>query len=193
MENILNRLKDLYEAMDTAYNDLAAHYGFSCKGCTDNCCSQRFYHYTLAEHYYLFEGIKKIDDEFLEKILRRAKIVTDTYYKEIEMGEILRMQCPLNFDGLCSLYEYRPMICRLHGLPHSFKRPDGEIILGTGCQRFQDEINKEEARLDRTPFYRELAEIEKDLRLTLKRYERYKKTTAQMLMDMAEASVKEED
>jgi hypothetical protein len=70
--------------------------------------------------------------------------------------------CPLNDKGLCQLYEYRLMICRMHGVPNSFVRPDGKRVSFPGCFRCQELYShlKEVPILDRTDFYRDLASLE---------------------------------
>ena len=187
MEKYLPRIKELYSAMDAAYADVSSAYDFSCEGCGDNCCTQRFHHHTLAEYIYLSEGLSRADDELIEKILRRARVAVGTYMAEAEAGKILPVMCPVNENGLCSLYEWRPMICRMHGLPHSFTKPDGEVVTAGGCEKLNNSVGGISARVDRTPFYSRLAEIEKGLRTELNFRGRYAKTTAEMLMDIAAA------
>ena len=179
IKDLLGPLKTLYAGMERAYDEVAGHYGFGCEGCQDNCCTQRFHHHTLLEYYFLMEGLKRADDSLKEKILGRARDVVAQYEGETEIQPLM---CPVNFKGLCALYEYRPMICRLHGLPHSFLRPDGTAVLGNGCQRFSDNCSITR-RLDRTGFYTELAGLEKQLRLALGFSGRYSKTTAEMLLE----------
>ncbi len=72
------------------------------------------------------------------------------------------IMCPLNEDGLCQLYEYRLMICRMHGVPNSFVRPDGQKMSFPGCFRCQELYSDLETVpvLDRTHFYRDLASLE---------------------------------
>lgn len=175
--------------MDRAYEQVTSHYGFSCNDCTENCCTQRFHHHTMIEYYGLLDGIKKVDPEFREKILSRVRAVVDSYYKEAGTGQTSNLMCPVNFDGLCGLYKSRPMICRLHGMPYVFRRPDAELIEGSGCSRFQGQLKdsdvKPEIKIDRTPHYRALAELEKEFRAELGIESRYKKTTSEMLIDMA--------
>jgi Fe-S-cluster containining protein len=168
-----------------------ARYGLTCEGCQDNCCTQRFFHYTVAEYVYLREGVRAMSPERRAEAISRAKEVTDAYEGELEAGELRPLMCPLNFDGLCGVYEFRPMICRTHGLPHSFKRPDGQVHEGGGCHRFEAGQNDIDERIDRTEFYMELASIERDLRAELGVSGKYMKTTAQMLMDTA-AELEEE-
>ena len=187
MEKYLSRIKDLYSKMDRAYEEVASKYNFSCRGCGENCCTQRFHHHTLAEYLYLSEGLKRAEYELIGRILTRARIVVGSCMKEAEIGGVLPLMCPVNEGGLCALYEWRPMICRMHGLPHSFRKPDGERVYAGGCNMLsaQSKNPSEKLRVDRTPFYGELAEIEKELRLKLGYRGRYKKTTAEMLMDIA--------
>lgn len=183
LKSFFDRLRSVYSRMDSAYDEAAAHYGFSCEGCTDNCCTQRFFHYTLIEYFYLMEGVKAIARERRAEAIVRAKEITDTYEEEIREGKLLSLMCPLNFGGLCSVYAFRPMICRAHGLPHIFRRPDGTHHEGGGCHRFGEETTPE-VRIDRTDFYTELASLERELREELGFAGRYRRTTAQMLMDM---------
>ena len=181
-EEALKKIASLYSAMDAAYDEVAGRYNVSCGDCDDNCCTQRFYHYTLAEYLYLLEGVKQLPAGKRDLIFRRAKVVTESYAHEMAAGEVFKLMCPANFEGLCSLYEWRPMICRLHGVPHHFRMPDGTDRTGGGCHRIGEGALP---GMDRTPFYRTLAEIEKELREGLNYRQCIKKTTAQMLFDMA--------
>ena len=107
----------------------------SCKTKCSDCCYALF-DLTLIEALYInskfnekHDGKEKdalIDrsnkaDRKIYKIKRRA-------YKDLEAGkeenEIIvgmakeRIRCPmLNEDDLCDLYEYRPITCRLYGIP----------------------------------------------------------------------------
>jgi Fe-S-cluster containining protein len=183
IENFSERMRAIYRAMDEAYDSVAGHYGFSCEGCGQNCCVQRFSHHTLVEYHYLLEGMKRADPGLARQILIKARIVTDSYRKEPVTGEVLPLMCPANFDGLCRVYEHRPMICRMHGLPHRFKRPDGREERGGGCARFEAR-HKADWTVDRTRLYTTLAKLEGELRRQTFQRSRYRRTTAEMFMDM---------
>lgn len=187
MNDFSDRMARLYEDMQAAYDEVAAHYdGFSCKGCTDNCCTQRFFHHTLAEYRYLKEGLMealKTEPELVRQMLVKARVVTDTYEKEKVLGETVPLMCPVNFEGLCRLYEHRPMICRLHGLPYRYRRPDNREERGTGCARFEGR-HKTDWTVNRSKLYLDLAAVEADVRRTSGFRGRYSLTTAEMLMDM---------
>jgi Fe-S-cluster containining protein len=183
MQEFIERTRAIFGAMQGLYDSVAGHYGFGCEGCKDNCCIQRFFHHPYAEYYFLLEGMRQTEPGLVAEMLTRARVVTDSYMRELQAGEILPLMCPVNFDGRCALYEYRPMICRMHGLPHRFRMPNGQEQLGGGCNRFE-ELHEAGERLDRTVVYTELAMIERDLRAAHGLGGRLKKTTAEMLMDM---------
>jgi Fe-S-cluster containining protein len=188
MQEFFEMMKALYDRMQEDYNSVAGHYGFNCEGCTDNCCSQRFHHRTYAEYHYLFKGLEEMsvsDPERVDTVFMRTRVHIDAYNRELVLGELLPLVCPLLFNNKCSLYEYRPMMCRMHGLPHRFTKPDGEEALGDGCHWFEAN-HQAERRVDRTAHYNELAKIEMDLRVKQGLMKRFKKTTAQMLFDMTE-------
>lgn len=175
----LDRLAGIYDSMDRAYRGMAALHGFECTGCEDNCCRTYFYHYTAAEYLYLLKGFAALEGPVREEIMDRAR-------KMCKPGVRADYLCPLNVDGLCILYPYRSMICRLHGLPYTVKRPDSRKEEGPGCDRFEAErLRKGLAyrRIDRTPFYRELALLELEIRRSIPCPPRFKKTIAEMLRD----------
>lgn len=172
----LSQLKSLYAKMDEAYRKAADHYGFVCEGCEDNCCRTRFYHHTLVEFLYLASGWIALEEE------RRA-VITARALEVCREGAVRRM-CPLNEEGRCVLYAYRPMICRLHGLPHELRRPGMQPAFGPGCGEFDARCGgKRYFQMDRTPHYFELARLERELRRFLGCDEKFKKTVAEMLAD----------
>ncbi len=120
---LFERISKLYSTMDRAYADAAHYYGFHCKGCDRNCCEERFYHYTSAEHIFLAYGLACLGQEAKTDIFSRADEVMRLYQLQDASLQAGRAICPLNLEGLCVLYEYRPMICRLQGIPHYIKKP----------------------------------------------------------------------
>jgi Fe-S-cluster containining protein len=181
------RIKDLYSSMDAAYTKAAESYGFRCGGCSESCCEERFYHYTLAEHLYLIEGMGSLDRETAGEVPVRAEDAAGLYRLHDLQGKPERVLCPLNFDGLCRLYEYRPMICRLHGIPHRMRKPGGFEQTGPGCHRFAEEITQaglSEPVFDRTEYYSGMAALEIELRRLVNFTGRYRKTVAEMVIDI---------
>ena len=179
----LKQLATLFETMDLEYKLTTEGYGFECKDCRANCCLTRFYHHTLLEYLYLMMGHRDLEKKRRAEIkLRAREVCAETDTANAENLPVLRM-CPLNFDGRCILYNHRPMICRLHGIPHQIDHPAKGIRHGPGCEEFTRLCGKKEyITFDRTPFYFAIAELEKDLRHEMHATQKIKLTIAQMII-----------
>ena len=178
----MGRLEIIYEKMDIKYNETANYYGFCCGGCEDNCCFTRFYHHTFVEYLYILEGFKTLGYGNQAEIGEKALQVCRQTAELEKSGLPVRLLCPLNYEGLCALYSYRPMICRLHGIPHELTIPGREKALSPGCGEFVSRCGeKEYVNFDRTPFYAEMAGLEKEFKAAFCISERIKLTVARML------------
>jgi hypothetical protein len=178
----LDKLIVIYAEMDRAYDLAAEHYGFKCIGCDDNCCLTRFYHHTCLEYLFILKGYRSLDNGKRAEIKNRAMEVIAEYSAVYKKEGVLRQMCPLNFDGACILYPYRPLICRLHGIPHEFRTPDNRIIHAPGCDAFSRQHGvKEYFKFDRTPFYARMARLESELKQTLSGVNKLKMTVAAMI------------
>jgi hypothetical protein len=161
----LGRLAALYDQMDAAYSAVAQNYGFQCRGCEDNCCRTRFYHHTLLEAAGLLMGYRKLPEWQKASIMGRAHAYCQALKASAHNDQPLRHLCPLNHDTRCLLYRQRPMICRLHGIPHVMRHPTRGLITGTGCHMFEASCSQGVGHpLDRTPLYAAMAMLEKSLR-----------------------------
>ncbi len=180
----LERLNELYQQMEQAYNKSAAQLGLSCQGCTRNCCTSYFQHHTYLEWAYLWLGLQKCSPEKKRQYLLRAEEYVQSCQQLLTQGLTPKIMCPVNEEGWCGLYEYRLMICRLHGVPNKVILPNNEVRYFPGCHRSQAiTANMTEVPcLDRTSFYSELAKLEKEF-TTNSRFTRprVKLTLAQML------------
>jgi Fe-S-cluster containining protein len=159
---LFRKLSLLYSEMEEAYNQAACKIGLSCRGCPDNCCTSHFQHHTYIEWAYLWKGIQSRPDEKQREFMNRAGEYVKQSRGLLAQGLKPRIMCPLNDNGLCQLYEYRLMICRMHGVPNSFVRPDGKKMSFPGCFRCQQLYSHLEdvPVLDRTGLYRNLASLE---------------------------------
>lgn len=164
-DELVHRLRDLYALMDHAYTAAAAEVRFSCRGCDGAaCCTVDVPLYTFTEMHYLRRGFSFLDESRQRTILDRCRIMLEAKSANPAGDAYRGAACVLSFDGLCGLYEYRPMICRLAGIPHFFVRPDGSTRESGGCHRYELEALPlhPTMRLDRTHFYRIMGEIEID-------------------------------
>jgi len=179
-----DRLFSIYSEIDGVYRESAKHYGFNCDGCQDNCCRTVFYHYTLVEYFGLLEGFDKLPQGIRDESMRKGHAYLEKL-KESKGGEEgLDLMCPLNYDGLCRIYEYRPLICRIHGFPGRFDHPVKGIQRFTGCKVFNETCQEEWTHLiDRTPFYVRIADLEGRLRRQMNYKARFRKTIAGMLIE----------
>ena len=179
----LKRLKNIFGSMDQKYQEAADYYGFNCKGCEDNCCLTRFYHYTLIEYLYLKEGFHCLEDKKQVEVKQRSLAVCRKTDEADKKGKPVQQMCPVNFGSLCVLYPYRPMICRLHGIPHELQRPGQGILNSSGCDTFALKCHKKKRfKFDRTPFYMQMAALEKEMKQAAGMTQKIKMTVAQMIV-----------
>lgn len=183
-------LTDIYATMELQYDSVAGKIGLTCTDCPDNCCDSYFLHYTYSEWAYLWEGIRALDDETLEKITHRSKQYVEESRKILQRREQPRLMCPLNDGGLCTLYTHRLIICRLHGIPATMTRPDGQTLKFPGCFRCQQIVRDTYQReadvpfMNRTELLGRIATLESEL-LGGKRhmFPKVKRSIAEMIAD----------
>lgn len=183
-------ISDIFQAMQDGYEKVAEDIDLSCRDCPDNCCDSYFLHHTYSEWAYLWEGLRELDTETLERITERAKEYVRQSADVLATGDRPQLMCPLNKDGLCGLYQHRMLVCRMHGIPATLTRPDGQSMRFPGCFRCQEIVsNKYEQEtdapaMDRTLLFRRLAALESRLMGERRHlYPRVKKTIADMIVE----------
>lgn len=180
------RIADLYHRMEESYTRVAEVLGFSCAGCDNNCCDSYFQHHTYIEWAYLWEGLHALEHAYRQTLEEKARDCLAETEKMLARGEVPQVMCPLNVAGLCSLYNHRLMICRMHGVPSVFTLPTGVKKDFPGCGRCQELVKAYQGEapvVDRTGLYQELAQLEKDFRGQARQpLPRVKLTLAQMMV-----------
>ena len=179
----IDRLVAIFKAMDDGYAKAAGRHGFICSGCADNCCQSRFYHHTLLEYMSVYRGYSRLADQERQRADTRAVAYCRQHAEADAAGTRVKAWCPLNEKGRCLIYDLRPMICRLHGIPHALRQPTGRTVQGPGCEYFGS-LHKsgKDACLDRTPFYRAMAGLEKEFRAAVEANVKFKQTIAEMIL-----------
>ncbi len=133
-------------------------------GCAD-CCSQLF-QITEVEAADVSRGVRLMDAEAQRRLRERAdpylvarrKMVTAKGEPEA-WGSLppagTRLPCPALEDGVCSIYEFRPLICRKFGMPlYNPAKPervfacelnftDGDEIIDVHLMEIQSAIHEE--------------------------------------------------
>jgi Fe-S-cluster containining protein len=178
-------LVELYQDMDKTWNQVAQQYGFQCNGCEDNCCLSLFFHHTHTEAAFLQYGFQTLPPKDREQILNLSRdYCRQTFSEATEKGNQAtskKVPCPLLKEERCRLYHFRPMICRMHGLPHELHKPGFNAIKGPGCDAGHFD-SRTYIPFDRTPFYKQMALIEMNFRQLTGKTGKIKKTIAQILM-----------
>jgi len=183
----LDRLRDIFTAMDLEYARAASHYQFQCDGCANSCCLTRFYHHTFLEYFYFRRSFEKLDSRKKDEIIVKAEEVCRETAKADEKDMPVRLMCPLNDDSLCTLYPFRPMICRMHGIPHELQKPGQNVIHGPGCSTFDERCaDKGYFKFDRTPIYVALANLENEFKQTVGIEGKIKMTVAEMILSITQ-------
>lgn len=165
-DELISRLEGLYAKMDAAYRAAGDEAGFSCEGCDgETCCRIDLTLHSYMEKLYLKRGLESLDSPTRREVVRRCEVVLQAKNDDPFGDPYRNAVCVLNFDGLCRLYQYRPMICRLAGIPHFMVRPDGQTVSRGGCTRYETFVRPfyREIQMDRTELYREMAFLEVEI------------------------------
>lgn len=93
--------------------DEQAPYIFCQKGCA-KCCKNAEFPFSALEISYLFEGIDKLDTDIQNIITNKVKQINAQ--KDNFNGEKFLYDCPFLIDDVCSVYDYRGLVCRTFGL-----------------------------------------------------------------------------
>ncbi len=180
-------LKALFSSMDEKYAQAAARCGFVCEGCDDNCCLTRFHHHTFLEFFHLKKAIGTLPGHLRKQAVEKAKEVIAAHAEADKNEEPVRIMCPLNFEGRCVVYEHRPMICRLHGIPSELKPPgmpgSARLIVMPGCDAFSRQCERMNCLpFDRTHFYMKLSALENEFKKRAGLARKIKMTVAQIVL-----------
>ena len=123
------RYLDIAAAVDNEFARNRRLYGEKIRcgaGCSD-CCYQLF-QITAIEAEYISRGVRSLDPDKREALQARARDYTAARRKLLtEEGEPeswgnlppvgTRLACPALEDGVCSIYELRPLMCHKFGMP----------------------------------------------------------------------------
>ena len=100
-------IKELDKKLEKYFNSQSCN--ICCRAGCSSCCEKGDYPLSEIELEYLMTGFIELPAEVKIKVQENIKIM--------EKGG----RCPFLIDKLCSIYPYRPIICRTHGLAYLMK------------------------------------------------------------------------
>lgn len=101
----------------------------SCKKGCGMCCKNAQFPYSKIEMDYLMIGAWKLDLESKKFVAQNVKRIRRE--KSEYKGDNFKYDCPFLINNICSVYEYRGIICRAFGL--MTKSNDGRIKVPFCC------------------------------------------------------------
>jgi Fe-S-cluster containining protein len=107
------RFHELVAAVDAEFARNRELHGsrIQCRpGCTD--CCYHVFRISGIEADHVAEGIRHLNPELRHRIEERAAL-----YVEARLLRGERMPCPALEQGVCSIYEHRPLMCHKFGMP----------------------------------------------------------------------------
>lgn len=96
-----------------------------CKEGCSSCCEKGEYPFTEIEFAYLMIGVQTLPKEIFLQIESNMKKIKES--KEKCKDKKFLYACPFLINKKCSLYEYRGIICRSHGV--AFFSQDKKILV----------------------------------------------------------------
>lgn len=87
-----------------------------CKEGCSKCCRKGEYPCSELEYAFLLVGFSVLDLKTQGKIIQKAQMIKKE--KQNFKGEIFNYECPFLINDRCSVYTYRPLVCRTFGLPY---------------------------------------------------------------------------
>ena len=112
LNNYLDYLVFIDKKLEKFFNK-QKDYIFCKKGC-GLCCQNAQFPYSKIEMQYLFLGAKELPKEIFDKI--EANIEKILKNKKDFKGEKFVYDCPFLIGNVCSVYDFRGIICRSFGL-----------------------------------------------------------------------------
>lgn len=97
-----------------------------CKEGCSLCCETGEYPFTKLEFQYAMIGYNELNEE--EKDIIQKKIEQIKINKQKSTEKVFMHECPFLIDKKCSIYKYRGLICRNHGLLYYTTDINGKAI-----------------------------------------------------------------
>jgi Fe-S-cluster containining protein len=177
IENLFLQYEDIARKADLLFKTIQEKYPASVKcrvRCCD-CCHAIFgvfpieaahinYHFNRLDRKVRRDALRraeKAEAEMLKAKDRLKVFEDDPKMKVFGLGK-QRVRCPLLQDSEeCVLYENRPIICRVYGVPYTLKKENKEVSYVCGLSNFEEKASYPSVKLDN--IYQELVRLSMDL------------------------------
>ncbi|MBM4135506.1 MAG: hypothetical protein FJ241_01585 [Nitrospira sp.] len=177
IDDLFSQYVNVARKADILFKTIQEKYPLSvlCRLHCCDCCHAVFGVFPI-EAAYINYHFNKLERKIRRDVLRRAEkaeaemlkakdrlkvFEDDPKMKVFGLGK-QRVRCPLLQDSEeCVLYEKRPIICRIYGVPYSVKDGGKEMSFVCGISGFEEKATYPTVKLDR--LYQELVRLSKDL------------------------------
>jgi Fe-S-cluster containining protein len=176
-EELFSQYSTIARKANLLFKSIQEKYPMSVK-CRVHCCDccHAIFGVFPIEAAYINYHFNRLERKARRDVLRRAEkaeaemlkakdtlkvFEDDPKMKVFGLGK-QRVRCPLLQDSEeCVLYEDRPIICRVYGVPYTLKKDKKEISYVCGVSDFQQKVSYPAVKLDN--IYQELVRLSKDL------------------------------
>jgi Fe-S-cluster containining protein len=177
LDNLFEKYLNLVQKAKHLFNTIQEKYPLSVR-CRIHCCDccHAIFGVFPIEGAYIHRNFNRLDRKARRDVLRRAEKAEDEILKAKDMLKVFedkphmkvyglgkqRVRCPfLSEREECILYESRPIICRIYGVPFSLKDGKKEKAYVCGLSGFQEKVAYPTVKLDK--IYQELCNLSKEL------------------------------
>ena len=177
IDNLFLEYAYIARKADLLFKSIQEKYSASVKcrvRCCD-CCNAIFgvfpieaayinYHFNRLERKVRRDALRraeKAEAEMLKAKERLKVFEDDPKMKVFGLGK-QRVRCPLLQDSEeCALYENRPIICRVYGVPYTLKKENKEVSYVCGMSNFEEKASYPAVKLDN--IYHKLVKLSMDM------------------------------
>lgn len=116
-------LENIGKSLDKFFKEQSPY--ICCKKGCSSCCETGEYPFSELEFKYAMLGYNELSEE--EKKIIQTKVDKIKNDKAVNTEGKFLYGCPFLINNICSIYKYRGLICRNHGLAYYSQKRDGEM------------------------------------------------------------------
>ena len=177
IEELFSEYANMARKADHLFRSIQEKYPMSVKcrvRCCD-CCHAVFgvfpieaaninYHFNRLDRKVRRDALRRAEKAEVEMLKAKDRLKVfeeDPKMKVFGLGK-QRVKCPLLQDSEeCVLYENRPVICRVYGVPYTLNKGDKEVSYVCGISNFEEKTSYPAVKLDN--IYHELVRLSTEL------------------------------